>query len=127
MAKLVERLVRARLMYVIEKWNLLRPEQAGYRAARCVEEHCVRLTQYVHDGLVPMQGPNYALAKSIQMWRGTLARFRDGLRVSSNTAPPALIWASVTSCARCAASLRRRRHAACANVRAAAPSSSPAS
>ncbi len=45
--------------------------------------------RYVHDGMINMQGPNYALAKTIQMWRSTLARARDGLIVSANCAPPA--------------------------------------
>ena len=37
-AKLVERLVRKRLQYFIEKWQLLRHEQAGYRTCRSCEE-----------------------------------------------------------------------------------------
>src|SRR5271165_662431 len=39
------------------------------------------------DGLVPQQGPNYALAKRVQRWRATVAR--DGrAAVSMNVAPP---------------------------------------
>ena len=45
--------------------------------------------RYIHDGLINMQGPNYALAKMIQLWRAVLARSRDGLRVSANCAPAA--------------------------------------
>lgn len=45
--------------------------------------------RYVHDGLMSLQGPNYALAKNVQMWRGVVARARDGLCVSANCAPPA--------------------------------------
>jgi hypothetical protein len=41
----------------------------------------------VCDGLVPQQGPNYALAKRLQRWRATLAR-DDGATVSMNVAPP---------------------------------------
>ena len=48
-----------------------------------------RPPRYVHDGLVNMQGPNYALAKMIQLWRAVLARARDGVRVSANLAPAA--------------------------------------
>mmetsp|Transcript_36209 Transcript_36209/g.116952 ORF Transcript_36209/g.116952 Transcript_36209/m.116952 type:complete len:522 (+) Transcript_36209:55-1620(+) len=44
-------------------------------------------TRHAHDGYVPMQGPNYALAKAINHWRAVLARSRDGLTVSSNVAP----------------------------------------
>jgi hypothetical protein len=38
------------------------------------------------DSLVPMQGPNYALAKRIQRWRATVAR-SAGSRVSFHVAP----------------------------------------
>eukprot|EP00666_Eupelagonemidae_sp_cell4sb_P018117 gene18117-biopygen41192 len=50
-AKLVERLVRSRLMYVIEKWHLLRPEQAGYRSCRSTEEQLSLVSQFISDGL----------------------------------------------------------------------------
>jgi len=43
--------------------------------------------RYVHNGYVVVQGPNYALAKAINLWRTVLARNRDGLRVSTNVAP----------------------------------------
>ena len=36
-----------------------------------------------------LQGPNYALAKTLQQWRGIVARCRDGVVVSSNLAPAA--------------------------------------
>lgn len=39
------------------------------------------------DSLVPQQGPNYALAKRLQRWRGALAR-DTGTTVSLNVAPP---------------------------------------
>ncbi len=41
----------------------------------------------VCDGLVPQQGPNYALAKRLQRWRATVAR-EAGTTVSMNVAPP---------------------------------------
>lgn len=41
----------------------------------------------VCDSLVPQQGPNYALAKRLQRWRGAVAR-DEGTRVSLNVAPP---------------------------------------
>ena len=41
----------------------------------------------VCDGLVPQQGPNYALAKRLQRWRATVAR-EGGAAVSLNVAPP---------------------------------------
>ena len=40
----------------------------------------------LYDGIVPAQGPNYALAKRIQKWRAVSARAR-GHRVSANVAP----------------------------------------
>jgi hypothetical protein len=43
--------------------------------------------RFVHDGFISVQGPNYALAKAINLWRAVLARSRDGLLVSSNVAP----------------------------------------
>ena len=39
------------------------------------------------EGLVPQQGPNYALAKRLQRWRATVAR-EGGATVSMNVAPP---------------------------------------
>ena len=39
------------------------------------------------DGLVPQQGPNYALAKRVQRWRATVTR-DGGATVSMNVAPP---------------------------------------
>jgi hypothetical protein len=43
----------------------------------------------VYDGVVPAQGPNYALAKRIQKWRALAAR-AAGTRVSANVAPATL-------------------------------------
>ena len=40
----------------------------------------------LYDGIVPQQGPNYALAKRIQKWRALIAR-AAGHRVSANVAP----------------------------------------
>lgn len=40
----------------------------------------------ISDSLVPVQGPNYALAKRIQRWRATSAR-QDGVAVSFHVAP----------------------------------------
>jgi len=48
-----------------------------------------RPPRYIHDGLINMQGPNYALAKTMQLWRAVLARSRDGRLVSMNIAPAA--------------------------------------
>ena len=40
----------------------------------------------ISDSLVPIQGPNYALAKSLQRWRAVAAR-EDGVMTSANVAP----------------------------------------
>jgi len=51
-AKVMERLVRARLQYVTERWGLLNPQQAGYRRCRSAEEQLVLITQCLGDALV---------------------------------------------------------------------------
>lgn len=48
----------------------------------------------ISDSLVPIQGPNYALAKSLQRWRAVVSR-EDGVVSSANVAP-ASNTASVT-------------------------------
>ena len=40
----------------------------------------------LYDGIVPAQGPNYAMAKRIQQWRALTSR-AAGYRVSANVAP----------------------------------------
>jgi hypothetical protein len=40
----------------------------------------------IADSLVPVQGPNYALAKRVQRWRATVAR-DEGATVSLHVAP----------------------------------------
>ena len=40
----------------------------------------------IADSLVPIQGPNYALAKSLQRWRAVVAR-EEGVTSSANVAP----------------------------------------
>jgi len=44
---------------------------------------------YVHDGISNVQGPNYALAKTMQKWRAVLARCDESRVVSMNVAPAA--------------------------------------
>jgi len=41
---------------------------------------------YVHDGFVILQGPNYALAKTLQNWRAVICG-ADGAATSANMAP----------------------------------------
>eukprot|EP00660_Eupelagonema_oceanica_P019226 gene19226-biopygen34987 len=50
-SKVVERLIKNRVQHHLERRGLLARAQAGYRTARSVEEHCVRLSQHIHDGL----------------------------------------------------------------------------
>ena len=40
----------------------------------------------ISDSLVPIQGPNYALSKSLQRWRAVVSR-EDGILSSANVAP----------------------------------------
>lgn len=60
------------------------------------------------DGLVTLQGPNYAFAKRIQKWRALLAR-SQGVRVSANVAPPCFTRSVVHNRA-FAAAYRGARH-----------------
>lgn len=41
----------------------------------------------IADGLVPVQGANYALAKGVQRWRAVVTREEDGVVSSANVAP----------------------------------------
>ena len=50
LAKLVERVVGARLNHLIERDGLVPPEQVGFRRGRAAEEHVGRLIQQVQDG-----------------------------------------------------------------------------
>eukprot|EP00662_Eupelagonemidae_sp_cell21_P057165 gene57165-biopygen65625 len=61
-AKLVERLIAARLDYVIEKWEMLSHEQAGYRACRSTEEQLTLITQTIADA---MEAQEYTLMLAI--------------------------------------------------------------
>ncbi len=62
----------------------------------------------VADALVKQQGPNYAIAKRLQRWRGTVTN-SDGGRVSFNVAPPT--WTrSVTKNRLLAAAYAGARH-----------------
>jgi len=45
--------------------------------------------RFVQDAFISVQGPNYALAKTLQTWRQLLARCRDAIPVSTNVAPAA--------------------------------------
>ena len=62
----------------------------------------------LYDGIVPQQGPNYALAKRIQKWRALTAR-AAGHRVSANVAP-STATASVTMRKEFAAAFAGARH-----------------
>ena len=49
-AKLAERMVGARLTHLIERDDLVPPEQVGFRRGRAAEKHVGRLVQQVQDG-----------------------------------------------------------------------------
>ena len=61
-AKLMERLVRSRLMHFIEKWGLLHHEQAGYRSCRPTEEQLALISQLLADA---MQAGEYSLLLAV--------------------------------------------------------------
>ena len=50
LAKLAERLVAARLTHVVDREELVPPEQVGFRRGRATEESLARLIQTVQDG-----------------------------------------------------------------------------
>ena len=50
LAKLAERLVAARLTYLVERDGFVPPEQVGFRRGRSAEENLARLVQRVQDG-----------------------------------------------------------------------------
>ena len=49
-SKLSERMVQARLTYLLESRGLLNPDQAGFRKARSTEDQVLKVTQAVADG-----------------------------------------------------------------------------
>ena len=49
--KTVERMIQGRLQYMVEKLDVLTPEQAGFRANRCTEEQVARVGQDIMDAL----------------------------------------------------------------------------
>jgi hypothetical protein len=71
-----------------ERRGALRPLQAPLRAASAgrLLRPAYSGGRRLADGLVPQQGPNYALAKRVQRWRATRAA-ADGRTVSLNLAP----------------------------------------
>ena len=48
--KLMERIVNARLMWLLEKDKLLIPEQAGFRQLRSAEDQLAYISQIIEDG-----------------------------------------------------------------------------
>lgn len=54
------------------------------------------------DCMVSQQGPNYSLAKRLQLWRAMQAR-SEGVKVSSNVAPATATWSVVKNKAMAAA------------------------
>ncbi|KAF0287013.1 putative RNA-directed DNA polymerase from transposon BS [Amphibalanus amphitrite] len=50
LSKLVERLILARLRYLVDRDSLVPPEQVGFRERRSVEDSIGRLVQQVQDG-----------------------------------------------------------------------------
>ena len=53
--KLMERIVNARLMWLLEKDKLLMPEQAGFRQLRSAEDQLAYISQMIEDGFQEKQ------------------------------------------------------------------------
>ena len=50
-SKLMERLAKRRMMWLLESSGKLSPEQAGYRACRSSEEQLALVSQFIVDGM----------------------------------------------------------------------------
>ena len=61
LGKVIERLVQARLYWLLEHRSLLHPAQAGFRRARCTEDQVLKVTQAVADGFQKRQRTVMAL------------------------------------------------------------------
>ena len=51
LSKLCERMINRRLVYLLEKKQLINPNQAGFRRPRSTEDQMLRVIQAVADGL----------------------------------------------------------------------------
>ena len=51
----------------------------------------------VFNGTFQLQGPNYCLAKTMQMWRGMVAHYHQGIRVAAPHAPGTRTWSVMHS------------------------------
>ena len=76
--KLMERLINSRLVWHLEKRNILIPEQAGFRHHRSTEDQVAYIAQHIEDGF---QDKHHTLAVWIDLEKAFDKDWKDGLRL----------------------------------------------
>ena len=76
--KLMERLINSRLVWHLEKRNILIPEQAGFRHHRSTEDQVAYIAQRIEDGF---QDKHHTLAVWIDLEKAFDKVWKDGLRL----------------------------------------------
>ena len=74
----MERLINSRLVWHLEKRNILIPEQAGFRHHRSTEDQVAYIAQHIEDGF---QDKHHTLAVWVDMEKAFDRVRKDGLRV----------------------------------------------
>ncbi|KAK3772626.1 hypothetical protein RRG08_006757 [Elysia crispata] len=76
--KLMERLINSRLVWHLEKRNILIPKQAGFRHHRSTEDQVAYIAQHIEDGF---QDKRHTLAVWVDMEKAFDRAWKDGLRL----------------------------------------------
>ena len=75
--KLLERMINTRLVWHLEKNNIITPEQAGFRQHRSTEDQVTYIAQKIEDGL---QDKQHTLTVWIDLEKAYDKVWKDGLR-----------------------------------------------
>ena len=76
--KLMERLINSRLVWHLEKRNILIPEQTGFRHHHSTEDKVAYIAQHIEDGF---QDKRHTLAVWLDMEKAFDKVWKDGLRL----------------------------------------------
>ena len=76
--KLMERMINTRLVWHLEKNNIITPEQAGFRQHRSTEDQVTYIAQKIKDGF---QDKQHTLTVWIDMEKAYDRVWKDGLRL----------------------------------------------
>jgi ribonuclease HI len=76
--KLMERMINTRLVWHLEKNNIITPEQAGFRQHRSTEDQVTYIAQKIEDGF---QDKQHTLTVWIDMEKAYDKVWKDGLRL----------------------------------------------